>query len=364
MKRNDLTSKQRLLYSMRGIETDRIAWSPFLTYYWEALPEKVQAQGQFAYLREMGADPLLRGICSLYPAQYPECRVTTSEQGVKRIISYETPVGTLQEGYTYSKNANTWFLTEHPVHTEEDFKILQCLFEKMQLNENFEPFRKAWRDIGDDGLLVPVFGALDKTPFQSLVEHWCGTIDLTYALYDFPETVEECLAAMEVKALQAAEISVKTEAEAFLFWEDSSTTNISPAFFEKYTAPTLQKWGEIMHHNDKLLLHHACGHIRDLLPLMNRTPVDMIESISPPPTGNIDIEEAFSLLGRDKGLIGGIEPTFFMSCTIKELEERVDYLCQISSGRRFILANSDSCPPAVTYEKLCAVGRMVKSRKN
>lgn len=360
MSNTEFTPKQRLISAITGKETDRMPWSPFLAYYWEHLPQSVQEQGQLAYLTELGADPLLRGFYSLSESVYHNCTVTPSKRGNRMFTTYETPVGTLQEGYTYSESAQSWFLTDHPVQTEEDFKTLQYIFEHMELKENFEPFQTAWKETGESGLILPVIGASDKTPFQKLVEHWCGTVDLTYALYDFPEVVEECLSAMETKSVQSAEIAVKTDAEGFIFWEDSSTTNISPDFFRKYTAPSITRWGEILHQNNKFLIHHACGHIRDLLPLMNQTPVDMIESISPPPTGNIDMDAAFALLDSDKGLIGGIEPTFFENCTIRELEERVDFLCRTAAGRRFILANSDSCPPGVSYEKFAAVSRMIK----
>lgn len=67
------------------------------------------------------------------------------------------------------------------------------------------------------------------------------------------------------------------------------------------------------------------------------------------------------MLGQDKGLIGGIEPTFFKNCSIPELEERVEYLCSISKNRRFILANSDSCPPDVEHEKFCVASRLVRN---
>lgn len=358
---NEFTTKERLLRSIRGEETDRIAWSPFLAYYWEDLPAETQQMGQFAYMKEMGADPLLRGFHMLYTAEYPRCDIRTTVNGKKKYTTYETPVGTLTECSTFSDNANSWFLTDHPVKTEEDFRVLQYLFEKMKLREDFSPFHELWEEVGEEGLVVPVIGALMKTPFQTLVEQWCGTVDLTYALYDFPEIVEECLATMNAKSIEAVEISVKSNAEAFIFWEDSSTTNISPDFFRRYTAPIITKWGDIIHKNEKLLIHHARGHIRDLLPLMNETSIDMIESISPPPTGNIDIDQAFKLLDNDKGLIGGIEPVFFKNCTMKELEERVDFLCQTAKGRRFILANSDSCPPGVEYEKFVAVSKMVQS---
>lgn len=360
---SELTPKRRLLGAIAGEEIDRIPWSPFLAYYWEHLPNEVQAKGQVAYLREMGADPLLRGAGSLFISEYLGCDVRTSQSGRVRTVVYETPAGTLTEQYRYSKEADSWFLTDHPVQDEADFHVLQYLFEHTRLKENYEPYQIARKELGEGGLIVPVFGTPFKTPFQELVEHWCGTVELTYALYDFPEVVEECLSSMETVAVRAAEISAASEAEAFIFWEDSSTTNISPEFFRKYTAPTIEKWGRIFHDNGKYLIHHACGHIRDLLPLMNQLPIDMVESISPPPTGNIDIADAFGLLGKDKGLIGGIEPVFFKDCTIKQLEDRVHHLLEISKGRKYILANSDSCPPGVEWEKFYTVGKMVREHQ-
>lgn len=360
--KNELTCRERILNSLRGLETDRPAWSPFLAYYWDMLPEAVQEKGQLKYLQEMGADPLLRGSHTLFDVKYHNCEIVTRTEGIKRRTTYETPVGTLKEEYTYAPNANTWFLTTHSVSTEEDFKILQYIHEHMEVTENLKEFSRDYAALGEQGLYLPLLGTNMKTSFQSLVEKWCGTVDLTYALYDFPEEVEECLQVMMEKDIQTAEISCKSEAEAFLFYEDSSTTNISPDFFTRYTAPEVNAWGKILHENDKLLIHHACGHIRDLLPLMNQTEADIIESISPPPTGNIDIAEAFTMLDQKKGLIGGIEPTFFENCTLEELEKRVYELLDCAKSRRFILANSDSCPPNVSYEKFLLVSRLVQGK--
>ena len=193
-----------------------------------------------------------------------------------------------------------------------------------------------------------------------MVEHWCGTEALTYALYDFPEVVEECLAVMRQNDLKAARFSAETEVDAFIFWEDSSTTNISPAMFEAYTAPEINEWGRILHENGKLLIHHACGHLKHLIPAMCRTEIDMIESISPPPTGDVDIREATAMMPAHIGLIGGIEPTFFQNCTMDELEARVYHLLDAMKGKRFVLANSDSCPPGVAYEKFKLVSDIVR----
>lgn len=356
----EMTRKERLLKAIRGEEIDRVPWSPFLAYYWDKLPVSIQNKGQFSYLLEMGADPLLRGFYQLYHTTLANCEFFQKTQGNKRYNIYKTKVGTLTEEYTFSTEANSWFLTGHPVKTEEDFKILQYLVENTIINEKLMEFEQDNKNVGDDGLHLPLIGLYGKTAFQSMVEHWCGTIDLVYALYDFPEVVEECLAVMQAKDLETVQISAKSSAEGFIFWEDSSTTNISPDFFSQYTAPEINQWGKLIHANDKLLIHHACGHLKDLLPLMAETEIDMVESISPPPTGNIEIRDAVKLLPEHIGIIGGIEPTFIEGCSLEMLEECVRELCSVMKGKRFVLANSDSCPPGVAYEKFLLVSELVK----
>lgn len=358
----EMTSRERLLGAIRGKEIDRVPWSPFLAYYWDEMPADVQVKGQFQYLREMGADPLLRGFMQLHKETVKDCHFSQKSQGNKRYDIYETKVGTLTEEYTFSEKANSWFLTGHPVTEEEDFKVLQYMMENTVVTENLKEFEEDNKKVGDNGLHLPVIGLRSKTAFQSLVEHWCGTEDLVYALYDFPEVVEECLAVIQEKDMETVQIALKSSAEGFIFWEDSSTTNINPDMFQKYTAPEINQWGRVIHEHDKLIIHHACGHIKDLLPLMSKTEIDMIESISPPPTGNIEIKDAVKLLPEHIGIIGGIEPTFIEGCSLEQLEEYVRELLAVMKGKRFVLANSDSCPPGVAYEKFLLLNRICKEQ--
>ena len=355
-----MTVRQRLINAIRGEETDRTPWSPFLAYYWEHLPPEESACGQLKYLQAMGADPLLRGFNKAYRVDQKNVTVSERREGNRVVRVFETKVGNLTEVQTYSETGKTWFLTGHPVETEEDFKVLQYMHENMTVEEEIASCDRMERELGESALCLSLLGVHSKTSFQSLVEHWCGTENLIYALYDFPEVVEECLAVMQEKDMETVRASVESIAEAFIFWEDSSTTNISPDLFNRYTAPELNEWGRLLHANDKLLIHHACGHLKDLIPCMCKTEIDMIESISPPPTGNVDIQDAAALMPDDIGLIGGIEPAFFLKCGMEELETRVRYLLDVMKGKRFVLANSDSCPPGVSYEKFLLVSDLVR----
>ncbi|MFI3213290.1 MAG: uroporphyrinogen decarboxylase family protein [Eubacteriales bacterium] len=357
--KNQMTVKERLLNSIKGKEIDRVAWSPFLAYYFQMLPKSEQAKGMFPYLQEMNADPLIRGAEAPFTVSNENNGYYETVSGNRRNFCYDTPVGKLHGAYTYSTSAQSWFLTDHPVKTEEDFKVLSYVASHTKICDNLLSSNAYFHEVGENGLCMPCLGAWSKTAFQALLEHWCGTVDLTYALYDFPEVVEETLSVMKEKNLETIEMALKSNHESFLFYEDTSTTNINPSMFETYIAPEISNWSKILHDNDKLLIHHACGHVKDLLPMMGATGVDMIESLSPPPTGNIEIADAFALLPSSTGIIGGIEPTFFANCTLEQLEARTKELLEISKGKSFILANSDSCPPEVRYEKFLFVSRLI-----
>ena len=356
---NQMTSKTRILNALTGKETDRVPWSPFFAYYWDFLDEKTRGEGMVRYYQDMGADPLLRGTVSLQEVRWDHCEIREQREGGLRRSSYETPVGSLTEDYSYSSAANSWFLTKHPVQSSEDFKTLIYLYEHVQVTPSLKAFRQQYDSLGEAGLILPVIGVGSKTAFQSLVEHWCGTEHLAYALCDFPDLVEECLQLMWEKDEETIDIALCSPAEGFIFWEDSSTTNISPDFFRRYTLPQINRWGERLHRENRLLVHHACGHLRDFMPLMAESAIDALESVSPPPTGNIEPWEIRRALPPRIALIGGIEPTFLLQSGTKELLTQVELLLQRMKGSRYILANSDSCPPGVEYEKFLAVSRLV-----
>lgn len=355
-----MRSRQRLLGALRGEKIDRTPWSPFLAYYWEHLPQEVQKMGQFAYMRQMGADPLLRGFHHLTGYTYRNCELEHKQIGYERFWTYHTPVGSITERFVYSAAGETWFIADHPVKTPEDFKILQYIYENTVIQPDFERFEADMKHYGDDALLLPTIGVRSKTAFQSMVEHWVGTENLVYALYDEPAIVEECLAVMMAKDEENVRISLESGADGFIFWEDSSTTNISPAMFEKYTLPEINRWGQMIHKEGKLLIHHACGHIRDLIPLMARSDVDAIESITPLPTGNVTLAQAAKGLPEHIALIGGLDPVRLLRGSLEEVCQDARNLLRDMEGRRFILANSDSCPPGVEYEKFLAVSDIVK----
>ncbi len=108
-------------------------------------------------------------------------------------------------------------------------------------------------------------------------------------------------------------------------------------------------------------MQHACGHLRELLVPMREQNIFAVESISPPPTGNIDMREARAKLGSRVAIVGGIEPTQFLQLSLDQLAPYVERVIDDLRGGPALLANSDSCPPGVTVEKFKLVADIARS---
>lgn len=238
----------------------------------------------------------------LFNEEYKNCERVETIKGNKKQIEYITPVGNLRLEYVYSPEGDTWFLMKHGVITKEDFKILTYLKQDTIIKPDYERYFQACKYYEDRCLILPLLVPQMKSSFQALLEFWVGTEELIYAVCDYPEIVEETLEAMKEVNRKSVEVSVGANAPAYLSWEDSSTTNVSPSWYGKYIAPELNDWCDIIHENDSLYIQHACGHLKNLMPIIKETRIDAIESISPPPTGDIEIWDAMNALDRKNSI--------------------------------------------------------------
>jgi uroporphyrinogen-III decarboxylase len=379
---SEMTAKERLLSAIRTEEVDRVPFSPFLAYWWDFAPQHIRSRGQFGFLKEIGADPLLRGSSICFRSQdilglnwngkgegaflpslaFSNCDVRYFEKARKRLVNWETPVGTLRMEHTWADAARTWMITSYPVTTVEDYKILLYLVENLTVEADYSRINENIKTVGNEGLVAAQVSPFLKSPFQALIEHFVGTVQLVYDFNDYPDIIVEVTEAMNEKAREAVRIAAESPAEAFITWEDSSTMNVNPAQFEKFIASELSCWGEMLQREGKLLLHHACGHIKDLLSIMAREKVNAVESISPPPTGNTPIWVAQAALQPNGiSVIGGIDPVLLQTLEKEPLRGHVKEILGKCSKRGLVLANSDSCPPNVKTESFKAIAGEVRS---
>jgi hypothetical protein len=361
-----MTSKERIEAVLEGRKPDRIPFSPFLAYVWESFPKAVRDAGYAAFHKSIGADPLWRGApCPVRLVSSPDVVSDNRREGDTQFFETRTPVGTLRWNSRLSPDGNTWFIQEHPLKTQEDYKILLWIEERYRFELDLTPVNNHLAGDGAEGLSLFMMLPFGKSAFQQLVEHYCGTVELQYALADFPETVDTLWHTMAANRTRCAELAAAaTPCRWFLTWEDSSTQNYSPAQYDRYIGAEIRSWLKPLHAAGKKYVQHACGHVRDLVPLMKADGVDAVESLSPLPTGNLTLAEARSLAGPQFPIIGGIEPVHFLQLGDGAFDRYVEQVLEEGSrGGPLVLANSDSCPPGVTPERYARAAQICRAWK-
>ncbi len=358
---SEMTAKERLEAALENRPVDYLPFSPFLAYLWSSLDEATQRVGPLAYLQRVGATPLWRGAPCPVKAIPPELRTRSFEENGRTVTETVTPVGTLREARKGSDSGNTSFLIEHSLKEEEDFKVLTWIEEHTKFEIDREPVENHLNGAGGEGLSIGMLIPRCKSAYQSLVEHHVGTEELIYALEDYPETVDALWRVMVENDLQAVRLAMEADCyDYYLTWEDSSTQNYSPAQYDRFIGAEIREWCKTLAAHGKRYVQHACGHVKDLVGRMKDTGACAVESISPPPTGNVTIAEARAAVGGDFGIIGGIEPTAFLNLSLEELGPYCEQVIAEGRGGPFVLANSDSCPPGVTEEKMRLMAEVAK----
>ena len=357
-----MNSKERLIAALHGQPVDHVPFSPFLAYVWESFSPEVQEAGQLAFHHTVGADPLWRGAPCPVKAIRPDAMESrTVSEGEREVTNITTPVGTLRFVRARSSQGNTHFLVEHPLKTEDDYKVWMWVEEHTTYVSNMDAVEEHFQGKGREGLSVGMLVPRSKSAYQDMIEFFVGTEEMAYAQVDFPDTVRTLWELMVENDRRAVAMSLESDYNYFLTWEDSSTQNYSPSQYDEFIGSEIGEWCRTLAGAGKHYIQHACGHLAALTTRMRDHGVFAVESISPPPTGNITIRDARALVGDTMGIVGGIEPTHFLDLTETELAPYVESVIEEAQGGPFVLANSDSCPPGVTVEKFRLVADVARS---
>ncbi len=375
MRREAMSSRERLQAALASKPTDRAAWSPCVDgYFLSSLPED-QKLDEAGLHRAIGSDALLRHVMVFTstgpmlgvrsrPADNPRMEVgieRTSEQGFR--IRYETPVGTLTEEFrTNPESPNIPWFTKRKLQTIEDVKVFMYALETARCEPDFDPFARAVERLGDDGLVTTSGPA---SPMEHLINIDMGVEALTYALNDDPDTMEACFALMHKCHLEAYRIIEESPAEVVISYENLSTTLTSPANYARFVRLHCNDYADICRGAGKLYLTHMCGRLSGFAEQLEQTRQDGFIDIAPAPTGDVRMGLAKRSWARDRVLVGGIDATASTSLGPEELRHYVHALLdevrtEAGSLDGFIVGTGDALPKNTPLPNLHAITQAVR----
>ena len=357
-----MSSRERLLAAYRREAVDRL---PF----WAKITNETWRRGQPEAIRGLDDTELLDRICADGIFHAPHCvQVRTPRverirrvEGNCRTMVTSTPDGDLTERWAVDDATGSWHPTEFPVKTREDLRRYRWLYER-DLRPDRAAAAKA-RDriarIGHRGITKCGWGT---SPLMHLVEHVIGPAETIYFLADFPREMDELIGQMHRGNLAFVRaVAETTPSDLVVSVENTSTSLISPALFERYCLGHLCDYGRAIEGAGKIHELHMCGLLKALLGRIDTIPAASIEAFTSPPLADTRLADG-KALAPNKTLVGGTcvnvwwrrDPEQIEEYILGELDACVDH-------RGIVLTTAGVAPPACPAETFRVVGQWLGS---
>ena len=210
--------------------------------------------------------------------------------------------------------------------------------------------------IGQVGAEVSVHGEI-FSPFTHFMELFGYEQALMYLL-DEPERCQAILSAYTQGTADLGVQQARHGVDAVLISSAFAGKGfISPRHYQKFVLPYEAEVVRRIHAEKVPVYTHTCGAIGDRLELMADTGIDGIDTLDPPPLGNVDLADAKRRIGQRLFIKGNIDPV--NTLLIKSRQEVLaDALQRLAIGSRdggYILSSACSVSPRVPAENVAVL---------
>jgi len=219
-----------------------------------------------------------------------------------------TPKGDLHEKTQYLPTSFSSGYKKHFVETVEDLSKFRSYLEDTTFAPAYEEAVRRKGIIGDNGVVLCY---TPRSPFMQMATSYIGIEKLIYLLDDAPDEMAEIFDIMERKYDCAAEITVDSPAECIMIPENLSSEVVGREYYLKYMRGYESKWIKRVRQAGKHSFIHMDGTLKGLLKLVAETGFDVIEAVTPAPSGDMTMEEAAAEVTGDTILWGGLPGVVF-----------------------------------------------------
>jgi len=354
-----VNNRQRILTLLNHIAPDRLPWAGDLDYWYHSaqtrgeLPERYRGDGYFQLNRDLGSGYYLQGY---FPFQQRSPGISFSErqEGDRLIRTMHTPAGDLTEIQQYLRVSFSWGYVKHFAENPADLPAFRCYLESLDYIPDYAEAARRREIIADNGVVLIY---TPRSPFMEMATTYVGLIHLVYLLNDAPEQMAEIFSLLESRHDQAAEIAVNAPADCVMIPENLSSEAVGAKYYKQYLRPYEQRWIERIRQAGKYSFIHMDGTLKGLLRLVAETGFDVIEAVTPSPSGDISMAEAMQLAGDHVILWGGLPGVIFTPAVSQaDFEQHTIAVIRLMKQRpAYVLGVADQVPPDGLLERVAQV---------
>lgn len=391
-----MTGKERMLAAIRGEPTDRLPWAPRLDLWFLAnqragtLPRKYRHASLREMVDDLGFDlhavvPDFRdpagpdghldrglGIFNLRTMPYrtvlENVRRTARTEGDRTIVTYETPLGSVQTAVLYDDAMRRAGVTISHVERQafqdaRDYAPLGHIFENARVEAQFGGFQEFAHWAGERGLPVAWVSAA-ASPMHFIQRELMRLDTFFYEMHDRPEALTRLAAQVETYLNRVRAAVIECPAQVFLVGANYDAAVTHPTFFRTHILPWLLHFARELHARGKHLLTHTDGENSGLLEHYLAAEIDVADSVCPAPMTRLSFREVREAFAGRITIMGGVPSVALLPDSMPEREfgRFLDrFFEDIGRGDHLILGVSDTTPPAADFRRLREIARRAEA---
>lgn len=351
-----MSGRERILAAARHQEPDRVPVSPRVGAWLQAEFGDSGLETQLRELPDMdvmhivgdGTPNYVDACPDAYDLPGVEVEQRQEQEGDLRVIhrTFRTPDGVLSDcvkvapaGREYGVAPNP-FRTEHLVKGPEDLAALRWLLGS--LNRDFAAVRQCQQYLGDRGVVMVCI--------RSALDHNAGYArdmqDLMVDYYENRPFFDALVGLFHERSLERLRAALEGGVEwIFGSWYfNSLSAGWSPAIFEEVFVPQIRDHVELTHACGARYDYYDDGRLHRTMEAIAGAGVDVLETCTPAPVGDFDLECAKRTIGAATTIKGYVDLLYVVKHGTPELVRRtVAEAMEIGKpGGGFIIGSSDS----------------------
>jgi hypothetical protein len=360
-----VTERERVLAAMGAGRPDVVPWFGDLDYWVSSMrhantlpPEYAGPEGYQRLHRDLGVGFYLQGDFP-WTGATPGQTIEEARNGNVLRKTWRTPAGVLTEEQEWLPSTYSWAARKHLVEEPADIAPFLWHIEHTEVTADYGATLRRRDLVGDNGITLSY---LPRSPFMDLVTGICGLERLVFLLADHEEEMRALLAAMERLAGRCAEIAVSSPAECLMIPENLSSEMIGDRYYREWLQPFEARWIARIRAAGKRSFIHMDGTLRGLLRAVAGTGFDVLEALTPVPSGDMTWQEVSAAVPPGTTAWGGLPGIVFTPLVSDADFERhvIETLTVMKTRPGSVLGVADQVPPNGTGERVRRVRELVE----
>jgi len=175
------------------------------------------------------------------------------------------------------------------LETPADYRVMTYVVEHTEVVPCYDAYLATAASLPPWGIAIP---ELWRTPLQQILVDFAGLENFCWQLADYGEEVRRLYAALLRNFRQVVEIVARGPGRYLSNLENFTAETLGPRRFEEFLLPVYEECFPVLHEAGKLIGCHYDGRLASCRKQIARAPIDLVESLTPPPEGDLTLAEA------------------------------------------------------------------------